>query len=85
MRPATTSQYLGGPVVLTYVFRGKSAIPLDGTPLLLLVIASLTITTVSAGYSLEHARTAIPHFVTEDDEYNGYFIPKNSIVIGNAW
>ena len=27
----------------------------------------------------------LPHAATEDDMYNGYFIPKGSIVIGNAW
>ncbi|KXN83066.1 O-methylsterigmatocystin oxidoreductase [Leucoagaricus sp. SymC.cos] len=26
-----------------------------------------------------------PHMTTEDDEYNGYFIPKGSIVTGNTW
>jgi cytochrome P450 len=28
---------------------------------------------------------AIPHYLTEDDEYNGYFLPAGSIVAGNAW
>ena len=28
---------------------------------------------------------AIPHMSTVDDEYNGFFIPKGTIVIGNAW
>ena len=27
--------------------------------------------------------TGLPHATTVDDEYNGYFIPKNSIVMGN--
>ena len=27
----------------------------------------------------------IPHVSTEDDEYDGYFIPKGTIVIGNVW
>ncbi|TFK23029.1 cytochrome P450 [Coprinopsis marcescibilis] len=27
----------------------------------------------------------VPHFLTEDDTYKGYHIPKNSIVVGNAW
>jgi len=27
----------------------------------------------------------VPHLVTEDDVYKGYRIPKNSIVIANAW
>ncbi|GJE84150.1 cytochrome P450 [Phanerochaete sordida] len=28
---------------------------------------------------------AVPHKVTQDDEYKGYHIPKGSIVIGNVW
>ncbi|KAF8884181.1 cytochrome P450 [Infundibulicybe gibba] len=28
---------------------------------------------------------SIVHASTEDDEYDGYFIPKGAIVIGNAW
>ena len=28
---------------------------------------------------------AIPHLTTEDDVYDGYFIPKGTIVFGNAW
>ena len=28
---------------------------------------------------------AIPHMSTTDDEYNGFYIPKGTIVIGNAW
>jgi hypothetical protein len=28
---------------------------------------------------------AIPHRLMEDDFYNGYFLPKNSIILGNAW
>jgi hypothetical protein len=30
-------------------------------------------------------KSAAPHATTRDDEYNGYFIPKGTIVIGNAW
>ncbi len=25
------------------------------------------------------------HEATEDDEYDGYFIPKGTIVVGNTW
>ncbi|KAF7760523.1 hypothetical protein Agabi119p4_11199 [Agaricus bisporus var. burnettii] len=34
-----------------------------------------------------HAITpfAVPHYLSEDDEYNGYYLPKGSIVLGNAW
>ena len=28
---------------------------------------------------------AIPHMATNDDEYNGYYIPKGTVMIGNAW
>ncbi|KXN89170.1 O-methylsterigmatocystin oxidoreductase [Leucoagaricus sp. SymC.cos] len=28
---------------------------------------------------------AVPHKATEADEYNGYYIPKGTLVIGNAW
>ncbi|EDR09902.1 uncharacterized protein LACBIDRAFT_233802 [Laccaria bicolor S238N-H82] len=27
----------------------------------------------------------IPHMSTEDDEYDGYFIPKGTLVVGNVW
>ena len=30
-------------------------------------------------------RVGIPHASVEDDEYDGYFIPKGTIVIGNTW
>lgn len=29
--------------------------------------------------------SGIPHSVEEDDVYNGYLIPKGSVVIGNVW
>lgn len=28
---------------------------------------------------------AIGHMASEDDEYDGYFIPKGTVVLGNAW
>ncbi|CAE6398389.1 unnamed protein product [Rhizoctonia solani] len=31
------------------------------------------------------APTGIPHSCTEDDEYNGYFIPKGATVVANTW
>ena len=27
----------------------------------------------------------IPHLSTEDDEYDGYFIPRGTLVMGNIW
>ena len=29
--------------------------------------------------------SGVPHESTEDDDYNGYFIPKGSMIIANAW
>ncbi|KDR70118.1 hypothetical protein GALMADRAFT_144803 [Galerina marginata CBS 339.88] len=31
------------------------------------------------------APLGLPHMVTRDDEYNGYFIPAGTIVVGNSW
>jgi hypothetical protein len=28
---------------------------------------------------------AVPHMATNDDEYDGYYIPKGTIVFGSAW
>jgi len=27
----------------------------------------------------------IAHMATNDDEYNGYYIPKGTVLLGNAW
>ena len=27
----------------------------------------------------------MPHMATNDDEYDGYYIPKGTVVLGNAW
>lgn len=27
----------------------------------------------------------LPHFSNQEDEYGGYRIPKNTLVIGNVW
>ncbi|KAF6752910.1 O-methylsterigmatocystin oxidoreductase [Ephemerocybe angulata] len=29
--------------------------------------------------------SGLPHMLSEDDEYNGYFIPAGTIVVGNTW
>lgn len=29
--------------------------------------------------------SGVAHATTEDDEYDGYFIPKGSLVIGSTW
>ncbi|KIJ96361.1 hypothetical protein K443DRAFT_10697 [Laccaria amethystina LaAM-08-1] len=31
------------------------------------------------------APLGLPHMVTQDDEYNGYFIPAGTLVVGNTW
>lgn len=28
---------------------------------------------------------AAPHSVAADDVYNGYFLPKGSLILGNTW
>ena len=28
---------------------------------------------------------AIPHMATNDDEYDGHYIPKGTILFGSAW
>jgi hypothetical protein len=28
---------------------------------------------------------ALPHMATNDDEYDGYYIPKGTVLLGNAW
>ena len=28
---------------------------------------------------------AVPHMSTFDDEYNGFYIPKGTVLMGNAW
>ena len=28
---------------------------------------------------------AFPHMTTNDDEYDGYYIPKGTVVLGSAW
>ena len=40
------------------------------------IIVVVTILTSSEG---------IPHMSTNDDEYNGFYIPKGTIMIANAW
>jgi len=27
----------------------------------------------------------VPHLLMEDDEYDGFFIPKGTIVVGSTW
>ena len=45
-----------------------------GLPFVIIMVA--TILTCSEG---------IPHMSTNYDEYNGFFIPKGTVMIGNSW
>ena len=53
--------------------RWNLVVPL-GRPFVIIIIAAIL--TSSKG---------VPHMSTIDDEYNGFYIPKGTIVIGNAW
>jgi hypothetical protein len=59
--------------VVKELSRWNLVLPL-GRPFIIIIIA--TILTSSKGF---------PHMSTMDDEYNGFYIPKGTIMIGNAW
>ena len=44
--------------------------------LFVIIIIIATILTSSKG---------VPHMSTAEDEYNGFYIPKGTIIMGNAW
>ena len=46
----------------------------------LLLSSSVSLTT---GILTDHE--AVPHMATNDDEYDGYHIPKGTVVFGSAW
>ena len=58
--------------VVKETMRWHPILPLGGLFLLCLLCIILT-------YS-----EAIPHMATNDDEYNGYYIPKGTIIFGHA-
>ena len=47
-----------------------------GGPFFIIIIHCATILTGSK---------AVPHMATNDDEYDGYYIPKGTIMLGNSW
>ena len=55
-------------------FRWNIVAPV-GRPFVIIIIVG-TILTSSEG---------LPHMSTIDDEYNGFYIPKGSMMIGNIW
>ena len=54
--------------------RWNLVVPL-GRPFFIIIII-YTILTSSEG---------IPHMSTNNDEYNGFYIPKGTVIMGNAW
>jgi len=42
-------------------------------------LSSLLLSTILTGSE------GFPHMATDDDEYGGYYIPKGTVVIANAW
>ena len=56
----------------------------DGKPYYLLVVSVLCLT-VSLSEGTIRDSLGVPHLVEEDDVYNGYFIPKGSLVLANIW
>ena len=59
--------------VIKETSRWNLVIPL-GRPFVIIIVA--TILKSSEG---------IPHMSTIDDEYNGFYIPKGTVLIANAW
>jgi hypothetical protein len=46
-----------------------------GRPFVIIIIVATILT----------SSVAIPHMSTIDDEYNGFYIPKGTLMIANAW
>ena len=46
----------------------------------IIIIIIITVSTI-----LTDHREAIPHMATNDDEYDGYYIPKGTVLFGSAW
>jgi hypothetical protein len=61
--------------VIKELLRWNLVLPL-GRPFKFVIIMIAAILTSSEG---------VPHMSTSGDEYNGFYIPKGTIMIGNAW
>ena len=48
-------------------------------PLCVFIIIIITFSTITTDHE------ALPHMATNDDEYDGYYIPKGTILFGSAW
>jgi hypothetical protein len=59
--------------VLKELSRWNLVVPL-GRPFVVIIIATILMSS-----------EGIPHMSTTDDEYNGFYIPKGTIMMGNAW
>ena len=51
----------------------------SAAPLCVFIIIIVFISTTLTGHE------ALPHMATNDDEYDGYYIPKGTVLLGNAW
>ena len=48
-------------------------------PLYVLISIIIIISTILTDHK------ALPHMATNDDEYDGYYIPKGTVVFGSTW
>ena len=59
--------------VLKESSRWNLVLPL-GRPFVVIIIATIL-----------RSSEGVPHMSTTDDEYNGFYIPKGTVVMGNSW
>lgn len=67
--------YIGA--LIKELLRWQPAVPV-GQSLVLCFLPMMT-------YTYNSLSLGVPHFSMKDDEYNGYFFPKHTLIIGNAW
>ncbi|PFH48807.1 hypothetical protein AMATHDRAFT_49202 [Amanita thiersii Skay4041] len=61
--------------VVKEAFRWQPVVPLGA-----FIPSIIELTCLESAY-----RIGTPHMTTQDDEYEGYFIPRGTVVMGNAW
>ena len=59
-------------------YQGIDAMEFSAAPLCVFIIFIIISTTLTV-------HKAFPHMATNDDEYDGYYIPKGTILLGSAW